>query len=837
MKRSTKRFFSILLVLAMLFTLAPMTLISASAEDGTGEAPAESKADKITLYVTKIVTPEIKDETTGEITTPAVTEEVCETVEDKTVPTSGTGWTWTPAEKVTDADGKTVEVPGYLTLKGFNGTYIESDQSLNIKLDKSDDPAGTPNRITGKSFDEEVPAKDGEETTEPETVKRVYGIRVKTGTITIDKTNSSLTDILTIDLGIVSDTAYAIHIDTPRLYGGASIDGGTVNILGTQTSDNGIYACSLTFGMLSIKNDSNLNVKLIKTGQAKENDETNVLLENGILLTVATSGAVDIDCTAFPDGTAVMNGITAERTFSGNVTVKAPTGIGKENAKVGVISSFRPEATGTMTFVGTVEFGTSIFDGDDYINNFEVVVPTAYEFRKSDSGNYVMYNPTLNEKISMVTLNFDVGEEKALELNENAKFEIPGGKYGETITPIHLATVIKPGTGNGSYSFTLGKDTEDPEKDSKLPAGLSLTRTGTITGKYTDEHAAGKVTVVAISNGVRQEFEVSYGEVTVNNPVTEVKVSNDNDLKNIDVGETITLKATLNSDADIKTVDWKSSNESILKLVSVSKDTLTATFKAEGEGEAEITATSTQGGIVSEPYAITTVDTNFYIVPDEDTGVNYVIQFGEKCTGHPGWFQLDNAWYYIDNDGALSRGWKQINGKWYYFDKAANDKMVIGWSAIGGRWYYFTSSGAMATGWAQISGKWYYLAPSGAMVTGWAQISGKWYYFNASGIMLTGWQQVGGKWYYFNNSGVMVTGWAQIRGKWYYFNNSGTMLTGWQAIGGKWYYFNSSGAMATGWQAIGGKWYYFNTSGVMLTGTQRINGRNYYFNASGVWIA
>lgn len=285
MKRSMKRFFSILLVLAMLFTLAPMTLISASAEDGTGEAPAESKADKITLYVTKIVTPEIKDETTGEITTPAVTEEVCETVEDKTVSASGTGWSWTPAEKVTDENGKAVEVPGYLTLKGFNGTYIESDQSLSIKLD------GALNKITGKSFDEVVPAKDGEETTEPETVKRVYGIRVKTGTITIDKTNSSLTDILTIDLGIVSDTAYAIHVDAAKFYGGADINGGTVNILGTQTSDNGIYACSLTLGMLSIKNDSNLNVKLIKTGQAKENDKTNVLLENGLLLTVATSGA------------------------------------------------------------------------------------------------------------------------------------------------------------------------------------------------------------------------------------------------------------------------------------------------------------------------------------------------------------------------------------------------------------------------------------------------------------------------------------------------------------------------------------------------------------------
>ena len=170
MKRTTKRFFSVLLVLAMLFTLAPMTLISASAEGetgDTGEKPSETKPDTITLYVTKIVTPEGTDPDTGE-TIPAVTEEVKETVTDKSLTQNGDGWSWTPAVK--DADDK-VTAEGYLTLNGFNGTYIESDQSFNIKLKGE-------NTITGKSFEEELPAEEGKD---PESVNKVYGIRVKSG--------------------------------------------------------------------------------------------------------------------------------------------------------------------------------------------------------------------------------------------------------------------------------------------------------------------------------------------------------------------------------------------------------------------------------------------------------------------------------------------------------------------------------------------------------------------------------------------------------------------------------------------------------------------------------
>ena len=802
MKRFTRRIFSVLLVLALLFTLAPITLISASAEGeagNTGEKPSEPKPDTITLYVTKVVTDAVTDPETGEIITPAVTEEVQETVTDKSVEKSGDGWLWTPAVK--DADGK-VTAEGYLTLNGFNGTYIESDQSLNIKLKGE-------NTITGKSFEETMPAEEG---AEPKTVTTVYGIRLKTGVLTIDKTESSVEDVLTIDLGTVSNKAYAVYLDTIALFYGVSISGGTVNILGTQASDENLCAFGVKLGRINVTEDSNLNVTMTKTGQLKENDKINVVTGRAYALVADTSGNINIDCSDFPDATTLVSLFTVERGFSGTATVKAPFGEGKENAKIGGLDTFRPEATGTVTFVGKIEFVSSIFTGNNYLNNFEVTAPSEYVFKSSEGGDYVMFNPVTGEAVTATTISFADGEEKDLELNPSATFDIPEGKYGEAITPISLITAVKPGTGNGSYSFTL-------KEGSKLPSGLSLSRTGNITGKYTSEYEAGEATVAVISNGKIQELKVGYGKVTVNNPVTEVKVSAVEELpEKSEVGDEITFKAVVNPDnADIKTVKWSTTNDEVLELKSTSDKDNTATFKVIGEGTVEVIATSTQGAVSSEPVEITAIDSAFYIILDEETDTNYLTQFGEKYTGHEGWIKLEGDYYYIDNEGALLGGWQQIDGKWYYF--------------------YHDESDIMVTGWFEIDGSHYYFSQWGKMVNGWNQINNRWYYFNQWGKMVKGWVQISNKWYYFNNNGAMVKGWAAISGKWYYFNNSGAMVTGWAAISGKWYYFNASGAMLTGWQQIGGKWYYFNGNGAMLTGTQRINGRIYRFNSSGAWIA
>ena len=217
----------------------------------------------------------------------------------------------------------------------------------------------------------------------------------------------------------------------------------------------------------------------------------------------------------------------------------------------------------------------------------------------------------------------------------------------------------------------------------------------------------------------------------------------------------------------------------------------------------------------------------------------------------PEWSQIDEEWYYFNEDGRTVRGWNNIDGKRYYFDMKgivqigwkqiennryymnSSGEMQTGWQYIGGKWYYMDDSGKMQIDWKQIGNKWYYMNKSGEMQTGWRQIGNKWYYMNKSGEMQTGWQYIGGKWYYMDDSGKMQTGWKQIENKWYYMNKSGEMQTGWRQIENKWYYMNKSGEMQIGWKRIGDKWYYMNESGEMQIGWQRIEQKWYYLYKNG----
>jgi glucan-binding YG repeat protein len=196
-----------------------------------------------------------------------------------------------------------------------------------------------------------------------------------------------------------------------------------------------------------------------------------------------------------------------------------------------------------------------------------------------------------------------------------------------------------------------------------------------------------------------------------------------------------------------------------------------------------------------------------------------------------GWNQIDDNWYYIDEDGWIVTGWHKICGRWYYFDE--DGIMQTGWIETSGNWYYLSSSGAMVTGWNKISGKWYYFNNNGVMQTSWLKSGSNWYYLTSSGAMATGWQKVGGKWYYFNKNGIMQTGWLKSGSNWYYLTSSGAMATGWRKIGSKWYYFSDSGIMQTGWVKYGGRWYYLYSDGSMAANTT-IGG--YRLGKDGAWI-
>ena len=98
-----------------------------------------------------------------------------------------------------------------------------------------------------------------------------------------------------------------------------------------------------------------------------------------------------------------------------------------------------------------------------------------------------------------------------------------------------------------------------------------------------------------------------------------------------------------------------------------------------------------------------------------------------------------------------------------------------GWNLNSDGTWTFVEKGNKVTGWKQVNNLWYFMNDNGVMNTGWKQINNTWYYMNNSGSMMTGWQFINNKWYYLNESGDMATGWKDVNGIWYYLYSDGSM--------------------------------------------------------------
>lgn len=108
----------------------------------------------------------------------------------------------------------------------------------------------------------------------------------------------------------------------------------------------------------------------------------------------------------------------------------------------------------------------------------------------------------------------------------------------------------------------------------------------------------------------------------------------------------------------------------------------------------------------------------------------------------------------INTTGAMAE-WKvnESNNTWSWIE---NDIQVTGWKNINNLWYYFNDDGIMHTGWLKDNNKWYKLSENGNMLTGWIQDNGKWYYASPSGELETGNLTIDGKLYNFLSDGTMV---------------------------------------------------------------------------------
>ncbi|MCI7794765.1 MAG: cell wall-binding protein [Lachnospiraceae bacterium] len=200
------------------------------------------------------------------------------------------------------------------------------------------------------------------------------------------------------------------------------------------------------------------------------------------------------------------------------------------------------------------------------------------------------------------------------------------------------------------------------------------------------------------------------------------------------------------------------------------------------------------------------------------------------------WRRDGEDWYYLDEDGMISRNTKIDE---YYVD--GDGKMVKNtWLAIANEedsdspeapdsyWYYFGKDGkAIASQWLKQNEKWYYFDEEGRMLTGKAVIDGATYYLGDAndGAMKTGWISLEDNasnpgavkdWYYFNADGKMVeTQYDKKIGNDYYTFIDGKMQTGWVRMPGadtdvssiadfRYYGAPGDGRRAEGWKTIEG---------------------------------
>lgn len=226
-----------------------------------------------------------------------------------------------------------------------------------------------------------------------------------------------------------------------------------------------------------------------------------------------------------------------------------------------------------------------------------------------------------------------------------------------------------------------------------------------------------------------------------------------------------------------------------------------------------------------------------------------------------GWQQLDNKWYYLDEEGKRDTGktglqtignekyflnadgvpqtdFQKVDGQTYYFGKDGVLQKYTGWKTIDGKLYYFNNSYQLANsglnGWQQIDGKWYWME-NGKTASGWRAINGKWYYLDEkTGVMQNGFfKDAGGSLYHSDGSGAMTGGgWNLIGNTWYWMHDNGVIFRGWLRQGNTWYYLDeATGAMKTGWYQVDETWYYSDGSGAMAA--NRWIDTYYYVGANG----
>lgn len=136
---------------------------------------------------------------------------------------------------------------------------------------------------------------------------------------------------------------------------------------------------------------------------------------------------------------------------------------------------------------------------------------------------------------------------------------------------------------------------------------------------------------------------------------------------------------------------WNGSRYSHTELVWKVTGTMFYTYGGNTSGGS--TVVSNGGGVASKSYnTVNMVNSGArFFMPDYDV---------EVAESYPKWVQLENDWYYRTASGVNAHGWVDIpetadqkNIHRYYFDKTG--KMMVNWFQVDDAWYYAQPDGAL----------------------------------------------------------------------------------------------------------------------------------------------
>ena len=202
-----------------------------------------------------------------------------------------------------------------------------------------------------------------------------------------------------------------------------------------------------------------------------------------------------------------------------------------------------------------------------------------------------------------------------------------------------------------------------------------------------------------------------------------------------------------------------------------------------------------------------------------------------------GWVKTGNAWYFYNQNGALTRNdWA---GNYWL---GADGKMVTNAWVDNGR-YYVDANGAWVKG-AQkpAAAKPVTPKPAVAQKQGWVQSGGAWYFYHQGQIVRNAW--IGSYW--LGADGKMATS-AWVDNGRYYVGANGAWVKdakkpeapksvekkqGWLKEGNTWYYFENGTLARNKWIS---SIYWVGADGKMATSAWVDNGR-YYVGANGAWV-